>query len=270
MTYLREIGNTSSQTQSNLMKIIRSSLFCLALFSLVSFSSAQASPLRELSPGAFRSLQADEYSLSSTTYVAAPLPDLVVPADTFQISVAGFNASGAGAFIIAPITATFGLTQTFAGGLGGQTITVTSSETVGVNTVDSVTISVPTNFVPAGTTIGGLPVTTLQLDMGRLNAGTNGFDLVLPIASATGSGSILFSGGTLALTPTVALTNGGTTLSGSEGVAAGGSDLSSFAIRSFTLSFTYATVPEPSTWMLLGFGVVLVGFAVRRRHVASR
>ena len=258
------------------MKSPRVSLLSISLFSLLAvFGSSPASALTS-SPASFGfnpelvSLGSEDFRLVSDARLT-PLPDLVVPADTFQISIAGFNAASAGAFLVNPIVATFGMTQTFAGaGPGGATVTVTSSETVGVNTVDSVTISVPTNFVPTGTTVGGTAVTQLQLDMGRLNAGTNGFNLVLPIASATGTGSILFSGGTLALTPTVALTGGGTVLAGSEGVGAGGSDLSTFAVRSFTLTFTYPTVPEPSTWALLGCGSVLLLMSGRRRFAASR
>ena len=189
---------------------------------------------------------------------AGPSPDVVVPLDTFNIAVVGFNAAQAGAFIVAPLTATFGMTQTFPGaGLGGQTVTVTSSESFsGGNTIDTITISVPTNFLPAGTTIGGTPVTVLEMDLGGFNAGTNTLDFLTPVTGGAFTGSMLFSGGTFTLTPTVQLTNGNMSLAAAEGVNAGGGDLSPFAIRSFTFTATYATVPEPSSVGLGAAGVI--------------
>jgi hypothetical protein len=190
----------------------------------------------------------------------APLPDLVVPADTFNIAIVGFNSVNSGAYLVSPLTGTFGLTQTFPGaGLGGQTVTVTSSETFnGLNTVDTVTISVPTNFIPTGTTIGGTPVTLLEMDLGGYNAGTDTLDFLTPVVGATYTGSLLYSGGTLTLSPAAntVLTNNNMSLYTAEGVNAGGSNLSPFAIRSFTFTATYPTVvPEPSTFALGAFGI---------------
>ncbi|MEP6955729.1 MAG: PEP-CTERM sorting domain-containing protein [Chthoniobacterales bacterium] len=188
---------------------------------------------------------------------AQPLPDIVVPADTFNIAIVGQNTVAA--FLVSPLTATFGITQMFPGaGMGGQTVTVTSSESFsGANTIDTITISVPTNFVPAGTTIGGNPVTAVFLNLGGFNAGTNTLDFATPVVGPTYTGSIQFSGGTFALdaTTNTVLTNGGMSLRTAEGVNAG-PDASAFAIRSFTFTATYATVPEPSSFALGAFGAV--------------
>lgn len=196
--------------------------------------------------------------------VFAPGSDIVAPLDTFNIAVVGFNAASVGAFIVSPLTATFGMTMTFPGaGLGGQTVTVTSSESFsGPNTIDTVTISVPTNFLPAGTVIGGTPVTTLEMDLGGYNAGVNTLDFATPITGATYTGSMLYSGGTFALNPgpNTVLTNSDMSLKTAEGVNAGGGDLSPFAIRSFTFTATYATVPEPSSIALGALGTIALLF----------
>ena len=201
-------------------------------------------------------------------------PSIVVPADTFNIAIVGFNAAMAGGFIVGPLTATFGITQTFVGaGLGGQTVTVTSSESIGATTTtDTITISVPTNFLPAGTTIGGTPVTLLEMDLGGYNAGTNTLDFLTPLVSPTYTGSMIFSGGTFTLnpTPSTVLTNGNMSLKTAEGVNAGGSDLSTFAIRSFTFTATYANVPEPTTVALFAIGGVGCLVAAKRRRAAKQ
>ncbi|MGI8436646.1 MAG: PEP-CTERM sorting domain-containing protein [Chthoniobacterales bacterium] len=214
-------------------------------------------------------------SSNAPVTVFSQLPGAVVPADTFNIAIVGFNAANTGAFLVSPLTATFGMTQTFVGaGPGGQTVTVTSSETInGAMTTDTVTISVPTNFVPTGTTIGGTPVTLLEMDLGGYNAGTNTLDFLTPVTSPTYTGSIQYSGGTFALNPTpnTVLTNGNMSLKTAEGVNAGGSDLSPLAIRSFTFTATYATVPEPSSialGLIGGTGLLLALTVARRRRLA--
>jgi hypothetical protein len=202
-----------------------------------------------------------------------PNPSLVTPNDTFNICIVGFNATNTGAYLVSPLTATFGTTQTFAAaGLGGQTVTVTSSETVGVSTTtDTITISVPTNFAPTGTTIGGTPVTVMEMDLGGYNAGTNTLDFLLPVTSPTYTGFMTYSGGNFSLSSSAVansvLTNSNMSLKTALGVNAGGSDLAGFAIRSFTFSVTYATVPEPGSLALClvgGLGL-LVGVQRRRR-----
>ncbi len=51
----------------------------------------------------------------------------------------------------------------------------------------------------------------------------------------------------------------------------GGADLSTFAIRSFTFTATYATVPEPSSialGLIGGTGLLLALTVARRRRLA--
>ena len=69
-------------------------------------------------------------------------------------------------------TATFGMTQTFtAAGYNGQDYTITSSEAIGVTTtVDTITVSTPTNFLST-TTANGTKITQLQFDVGDANSG---------------------------------------------------------------------------------------------------
>lgn len=188
----------------------------------------------------------------------------VVPASTFDIAVVGFNSTNSGSFLTASVDAVFGTTQTFTGvAKGGQTLTVTSSETIGAtNVTDTVTISVPTNFAPTGTTVGSPagPVTSMEADFGGYNAGTDTLDFAFPepsLATSGVTGQMLFSGGmTFALSPqgNVQLSNGNMSLEDAEGVGAGGSDLAAFAINSFSFTFTYpvTAVPEPTSLALVG------------------
>lgn len=203
----------------------------------------------------------------------SPSPDLVTPGDTFSFSLAGFNsASGQGFLLFTPQNVAFGTTQTYMGlGPNGQDITISSSETVGATTTtDTFTLSTPTNFLTT-TTFGGITITALQFDLGTANSGSNTVSLVLPITSTTSSGSILFSGGTFALTPTVTISAGGSAYAGVEGVNSGTSAISTFAVRSFTLTVNYATVPEPSTLAFVSLGLAGAGIMIvarRRRTVA--
>jgi hypothetical protein len=202
-----------------------------------------------------------------------PSPSLVTPNDTFNICIVGFNAASAGAYLVSPLAPTFGTTQTFVGaGPGAQTVTVTSSETIGVtNTTDTITISVPTNFDPTGTTIGGTPVTVLEMDLGGYNAGTDTLDFLLPLTSPTYTGSMLYSGGTFSLSSSAVansvLSNSNMSLETALGVNAGGSDLAPFAIRSFTFNVSYANaVPEPGSLALMVVGGLGLLLGVQRRR----
>ncbi len=175
--------------------------------------------------------------------------------------------------MVAPLTVTFspGQSQSFVGvGIGGQTVTVTTNETIGATTTtDTITIGVPQNLLPPGTTIGGAAVTTLQLDLGRGNAGTNLLDFALPITNLLTSGTILYNLGNFSVTPVAELNGTNTALSAMTGITSlGNGDLSNFGIRSFTLNFTYSNVvPEPATWAFLATSVA-VGLAatLRRRR----
>lgn len=173
-----------------------------------------------------------------------------------------------------PLTATFGPgSQNFAGaGLGGQTVTVTTSESSGGGfTTTTITISVPTNFDPVGTTIAGAVVTSIFMEISN-NAGTNRLDFVNPLNTPTYTGSAIFGANqSIALTPTVTLSNANKSLAETEGVSAGGADLSTFAIRSFTFFARYATpaaVPDSGTTIVL-LSVALGGIVLFRRRFAA-
>ena len=206
-------------------------------------------------------------------------PAAVTPGSTFGIAVTGFNFSDNtdGIFLTNVFNPVFGTTQTFTnGGLGGN-VTVSSSQVIGATTTtDTFTISTPTNFVPAGTTTnGGAPIGTIFMDLGQFNAGTDAVDFLTAVTSATYTGSMLYSGGTFNLnssaTTNAVLSNGGLAYADSVGVNAGGSDLSTFAIRSFSIGITYANpVPEPSTWAMAlgGLGVLLLVQRRRSRRLA--
>ncbi len=191
----------------------------------------------------------------------------VIPSDTFDISLVGANAANQAAYLVSPIDATFGTTQNFAGaGLGGQTVTITSSEVVGATTTtDTISISVPTNFDPTGTTIAGSPITQMQSNLGGSFAGTDTLDYQTPLNPTTTvfAGSATYSGGILPLTPGDTLTNGNMSLAMVEGLSSAG-DLAPFTIHNFTFTVTYpnVAVPEPSSLALLG----IVGLAPMARR----
>ena len=135
-------------------------------------------------------------------------------------------------------------------------------------------ISVPTNFLPAGTNIGGMAVTTLLMQFGGFNAGTNTLDFQNPLIAAMFSGTVTFGANQmLALSPTTQLSNGNRSLAASEGVAAGGADLSPFAVRGFSFSAQFAApvaAPETGeTYLLLG-GTVAVLLLLRQRMAGAR
>ncbi|HEY0369930.1 MAG TPA: hypothetical protein VGC85_10055 [Chthoniobacterales bacterium] len=212
-------------------------------------------------------------SFASYLLFAASNQAGVVPNDTFNTAIIGANAANQAGFLAGPFTPTFGTTLTVAnGGLAGQTATITSSETnIAGFTTDSITISVPTNFDPAGTTIGGTAVTQMFMFIASL-AGANTLDFTNPVTSAVFTGSVIYAGGTLALVPTVTFTNGGLSVSMNEGVQAGGSDLAPFAIRSFTFNARYATpvaAPDAGGTLLLLVSSVGLLVLVRRRFAAA-
>lgn len=203
--------------------------------------------------------------------LGTPASAAVVPGDTFSVGVIGFSDAD-GIYLVSPLTATFGSMQTFTGaGPNGQDVTVTSSETIGATmTTDFVSISVPDNFVPAGTTAGGEPINFIQFDLNTDNTDPDGLDFLQPISGATYAGSLIFFGGPLALSPQVTLSNANTTLGMSEAAQTlDGSDFSPALVRGFTFSVTYAnpvapSVPEPASWALMIAGFGAVGYGMRR------
>ena len=89
-------------------------------------------------------------------------------------------------------------------------------------------------------------------------------DYTLPVTGNTQTGGIIYGTANtacFALTPVTTLTNNGQSLAAVEGVNDGTTAISTLAVHSFTYSVTYNTVPvvlvpEPSTWALMGLGLV--------------
>ena len=199
----------------------------------------------------------------------------VIPGDTFNFAIEGFNSSGQRGYLVNPLTATFGSTQMFAGaGLANQTVTVSSSQSFNAGfIITTIMISVPMNFIPGGTMIGGMAVTTIYAEIGGFSAGPNTLDFLNPLTGATYSGSMLFgANSTFPFIPAAGLSNGDRSLALSEGLAAGGADLSPFAIRAFSFSVQQAApaaVPESGeTYLLLGCSIAVL-LLLRHRMAAT-
>ena len=212
-----------------------------------------------------------------------PSPNLVTPADSFNIAVIGTTYSQSeAAYLVTPLTPTFGLTQSFAGSgpTAGETITVSSSESIGATrTTDTITITASTSFDPAGTTFSadGASIGIIFFELGELNAGTNTLDFATPIVSPLYTGSVTYSGTSTLNTSSAAtshalLTNGNMSFADYTSISAGGSDLGAFAVSSSTITISYlnaSVVPEPSTWAMRGLGLVGGAVMVRRRRLAA-
>ena len=229
-------------------------------------------------------LAAASAALLATFTVSAAYADLafphvsaVNPGDTFTFDYAGFNSTSGTGYILGGSTATFGTPLTLAtGGVNGQSLTLTSTETVnGATTTDTFTLTTPTNFITT-TTVNGTTITALQFDIGNANSGVipgapDTVDYALPVTGNTQTGGIIYNtSSTFALTPTTTLTNGGQSLAAVEGVNDGTTAISSLKVHSFTYSVTYNTLPtaapEPSAFVLGGIGLLgAVGFARRRK-----
>ena len=212
-------------------------------------------------------------------------PAVVTTGDTFGIQIIGYNSANPGGNFYAianNLTPTFGTTQTFANSAAnGQTVTVFSSETINNGTVtDTIRVSVPNTFIPAGTLDNnGRVVNSLSFGIGSyyLPAGgtANPLDFTLPLTpgstTLTGTLGYTLNGtpGSLGLAQNPIYTNGNRSLSNAEaGTTPDSSDIGVYNPNTFTLTITYpVAVPEPSTYVLLVLGAgALVGFAVRRRQ----
>ena len=198
----------------------------------------------------------------------------VTPLSTFNFDLIGFNLANSDAYFITPIeTATFGATTTFtAAGYDGQDITITSAESFGATTTtDTFTLSTPTNFL-TNTTINGDLINGMQFDLGDPNSDGGAVPVVPPISAYTDAGSVAYGTNlTAALTPNTMIGNGGNSYGTAEGLntASATTAISSYTVHGFTYSITYDTVsvPEPSTWAMLGLGTLGAGVvAIRRRR----
>jgi hypothetical protein len=217
---------------------------------------------------------ATEFSPEFAVHPVAPA--IITAMDTFTFDISGFNSAGTTGYILgADQTATFGNTQTYtAAGYNGQDYTISSSEAIGVSTtVDTITVTTPTNFLTT-TTVSGTKITQLQFDVGDANSGvTSGtadpLNYLTAVTGATSSGYILYSAANtqfnLTSTPTLITS---TSLSDVEGVSDGTTAISGLAVHQFTLTITYPTlalVPEPSTMALSGLGLIGCGVVMIRR-----
>ena len=208
----------------------------------------------------------------------------VTPGDTFTFAIAGFNSAGNIGYILGSgYSAVFGNTTTIpAAGYNGQAYTISSYEVVGATTTtDYFKITTPTNFLTTSK-VNGTTITALQFDIGDANSGVgvatgaDPLNFTGAITSFTAAGSVLYgaANNSLSLTPNVSLASNGLSFSAAEGVNAGTSAISGFALREFNFSITYATpaaaVPEPGTWALLLAGIGVTGSIARRKSRTTR
>jgi len=219
-------------------------------------------------------------TLSAIANPAIEPPSLVTPGDTFTFDYSGFNSTSGTGYILGGGTATFGTPLTLAtGGVNGQSITLTSTETVnGATTTDTFTLTTPTNFITT-TTVNGTTITALQFDIGNANSGVipgapDTVDYTLPVTGNTQTGGIIYNTSTtFTLTPTTTLTNNGMSLAAVEGVNDGTTAISTLKVHSFTYAVTYNTVsvpvPEPSAMAMVALGLAgCAGVKLRRRRLS--
>jgi len=217
-------------------------------------------------------------------------PAATATGNTLDIAVVGFDITNSSsgfavndaAYLIGPLTPTFGTTLTDKNAtIDGETATVTSTETVSKGTTtDKITLSVPTRFVPVGSTFtDGDVINEEDLEIG-FDAGTQGLTFSLPVTThITASGSAVYNYNSSKHTfvfstadgdpPYTYLAPGDTMLSADEGLSDftdstdyTAYDLTQYNLSSFSFTFSYATptaVPEPGTaavGLILGVGLL--------------
>lgn len=224
---------------------------------------------------------------SAHAKVNAVDPAAVVTGDTYTIELLAFNSTNPSGnfYVINPnlTNPTFGTTQTFAGAtFNGQTLTVSSSESTNAGvTTDTIAISVPNNFIPTGTVDNnGNVVNELAFSIGNylLPAGGTGntldFSTAVNNPVVTGTAVFTLNGITTAtgLTQNPVFSNGNKSFSDREDVqsASTTTSISGNNVTGFSITLTYAAVPEPSTYaaILLGAGALLWVTIQRRRSRA--
>jgi hypothetical protein len=216
------------------------------------------------------------FLLTGIACVATPAMAGAVPGSTFDIDIAGFNKAGTVGYLLlsSPLQTTFGTSQLFSGvGLEGQNVTVSSSESVGATTTtDTVIVSTPTNFLTAAK-VNGTSITSMQLDIGDVNANNIGITLTSAPTSLADTGYLLYGSAETQFTLTPTDESSGTTLAAAEGVNVSSGTINSVGVNEFELSFTYANpvaVPEPATLGAFGAGLLgLFTVAQRRRFTRS-
>lgn len=214
-------------------------------------------------------------AISAFTGASSSHASLISTGSTFDISVVGFtgmNATGTEVVLVPNISATFGSTST-GPAQGSQTATVTSSESVVAGqTLDTVKISVPTNFDINDLTVAGQPIDGIFVQIGEALDATfgpvtqNGLQLSIPISpsseSSSGTANSTVSG-TIAIIPPPPVTFNGTNtmMYAYEGVQlVPTSDIFPNGINSFTF---VSSVPEPMTGGILA---VMAGASLMRRR----
>ena len=193
---------------------------------------------------------------------------------TFDLIDISFNTS-TGAVTTAAYLATgsaqFGLTSTVTAA-NGLIYTISSSESLGLTTTtDTFTLSTPVNFLTAA---AASSINGLQFDVGDANSGNDPVSLVVPVTTYTATGSVTYgatSTNVATVSPTTQLATNGSSYAFAEGVNSSPLTIaaSAYAFRTFTYSISYPTiVPEPSTWAMLGLGIIAGAVAIRRRSEA--
>ena len=208
-------------------------------------------------------------------------PASVVLGDTFSFEVIGYNTNNPGANIYLTnqfLTPTFGTISAYGNSaLNGQTLVVNSNEFVNGNvTTDFVSLSVPSNFVPAGTKDNaGNTLNAIQFSLGIGFGGTNALDVNPAILAYNATGAVTFNAFGVNTSNAVPLNS--TLSNGNQSFSAFGTvfatpltaDISNNQVTSFSFTLTYTSVPEPSTYAAVALGVAGLFLVMRRRRARA-
>jgi hypothetical protein len=196
----------------------------------------------------------------------------VVTADPFSISVTGgYGTNSASSHpLTTQLNCLFGSTGTFpSSGFGGQAVTVTSSEMINEFNyiVDTITISVPNSFLPAGTTApNGEFYKSIHLHIGDADSGNLALNFSSPVDLVQYSDYWLNNvTGDVPFDVQQTFTEGNTVWTTSSGLTAGGTDISAFDFDTFTVVLTYRNAPEPASLSMLALAALPM---MRRRRTS--